>query len=329
MSGNYVYASAKIRALEPAILDQTDIERMVDAPDFDAAYKVLNDTDYADNLLEINPSEYRKALSADFGQLYELLQTIVPDSNLFRLIILERDLVNIKLIFKAKYFEVKVDEMLKENTVYSPAHLKEFILNKKDIGLDQDIKDLISECEKEIGEEGKPDVIDSVLTKKYFELKLSLAKKVRSNLITSVIKTEIDNANLIIWLRAKRLEIDKSNLDEKFIPGGNIDKSNLIKLYSEDLKSLRPTINTYYDQKVVEGLDEYAEKNLLFEFEKELRDYVVRLAQATKLISDGPEVVYAYYLAKQNAVNNIRIILTGKFNKIPSEEIKRTLRLVR
>jgi vacuolar-type H+-ATPase subunit C/Vma6 len=44
---NYIYASAKLRALEKLILDGTDIERMVDAPDLPSAFKVLHDTDYA------------------------------------------------------------------------------------------------------------------------------------------------------------------------------------------------------------------------------------------------------------------------------------------
>ena len=73
---NYIYASAKIRALEPKILDETDIERMVDAPDLPSAFKVLNDTDYADNLLDLRPVDYRIALSRDFQQLFDFFQKV-------------------------------------------------------------------------------------------------------------------------------------------------------------------------------------------------------------------------------------------------------------
>jgi len=328
MPGNYIYASAKIRTLEPAILDKTDIERMVDASDFLTAFKVLNDTDYADNLLEVEPENYRLALDRDFSQLYDLLKSIIPDSNLFKLIFLEHDLINLKLLFKAKYFSQEVDNLLRENTVYLPSRLKEFIFNQKDAGLDDEIKNLINEAKKEIGEDNRPDFIDSILTKKYFALKLSLAEKIKNKFIFNLIKTEINNANLIIWLRAKRLNLNKEKLTERLIESGNIYLSKLIKLYSEDLKSLRPLFGIYYDQKVVDSFDAFCEKNHLFELEKALQDFKIRFCQKVKMIASGPEVILAYYLAKETALTNIRLVLTGKFNKIPTEEIKNTLRQV-
>jgi len=326
---SYHYASAKIRALEPAILDQTDIERMVDAPDFATAFKVLNDTDYADNLLEVEPIEYRKALSDDYRQLYELLKDITPDPKLFKLIFLERDLVNIKLLFKAKYHEVNVDEFLRENTIYPVQALKEFILDKKETGLEPEIKNLIIETEKQLAENNQPDLIDSTLTKEYFSLIQKITKKINRPLITDLIKIQINNANVLTWLRSKRLNLDKNKLAERLISGSDIYPKKLVELYSDEAKSLRPLINVYYDKPTVEAFDHYCEKDLLFDFEKALEDFKTSKAQKAQMIASGPEVIYAYHLAKQNAVANIRIIMTGKFNKIPGEEIKKTLRLVR
>ena len=328
-TAGYNYASSKIRALEPAILDQIDIERMVDAPDFQTAFKVLNDTDYADNLLEVEPIEYRKALSDDYRQLYELLKDITPDSRLFRLIFLERDLVNIKLLFKAKYFDVPVDEFLQENTIYPTENLKEFILNQKDIGLDQKIKNLITDAKKQIGEKNRPDVIDYILSKEYFALIQKIAKQINSPLINDLVKIQINNANILTWIRSKRLNLDKNKLAEKLMPNGGIYTKKLVELYTDEAKSLRSLISVHYDKQTTESFDNYCEKDLLFEFEKSLEDFKTRKAQKAQMIAAGPEVIYAYHLAKQNAVANIRIIMTGKFNKISGEEIKKTLRLVR
>ncbi|MAF13406.1 MAG: hypothetical protein CMI53_00730 [Parcubacteria group bacterium] len=325
----YNYASAKIRALEPAILDVTDMERMADAPDFATAFKVLNDTDYADNLLDVDALEYRQALKDDYRQLYDLLKDITPNNDLFKLIFIERDIVNIKLLFKAKFFEVEVDAMLRDNTIYQSSHLKEFIFDKKDSGLDQDIKDLINNVEKIIDESSRPDFIDSIITKEYFRLIKKIAKKINNQLVDQLIISQINNANILTWLRAKRLGLAKERLAEKLVTGGNIDPKKLIDQYSEEVKNIRTLINVYYDKQVIEALDNYAENNLLFEFEKALEDYKTRVVQKTQRIAAGPEVIYAYHLAKQNAVANIRIILTGKLNNISGEEIKKTLRLVK
>ncbi len=327
LPSNYAYTSGKIRALETKILNQTDIERMVDAPDFATAFKVLNDTDYADNLLEVEPINYRDALRDDYQQLYNLLKKITPDPRLFKLIFLERDLVNIKFLFKAKYLGVNVDNLLKkESVIYPPNYLKEFIFNRKDLGLDQETKDLIIEAESLLTESRQPDFIDLILTKGYFALSQKLAKKIGNQLIISLVKIQINNANLLTWLRAKRLNLDKAKIAEKFIPGGDLDLQQLVQLYSEETRNIRPIFNKYYDRQVAESYDSYCERNLLFELEKALENFKTRYAQKTKMVAFGPEVVMAYHLAKQIAVGNMVIIMTGKFNKIPGEEIKKTLR---
>lgn len=88
---DYIFISAKIRSLEPKILDNIDIERMINEPDLFSAFKVLNDTNYCDNLLDAEPTQFRQVLSDDLYQLFDFLQKYVPDQNLFKLILLSRD----------------------------------------------------------------------------------------------------------------------------------------------------------------------------------------------------------------------------------------------
>ena len=49
---------------------------------------------------------------------------------------------------------------------------------------------------------------------------------------------------------------------------------------------------------------------------------MMRYLQKAKRIAYGPEVVVAYYFAKRNALRNTRIIMTGKLNNLPVDEIK-------
>lgn len=323
---DYTYASSKIRALEPAILDATDIERMIDAGDFESAFRVLNDTDYADNLLDIEPVNYRDALDADYIQLYDLLKNITPDNDLFKLMFAERDFVNIRQLFKAKHFELEIDDQLKTPTVYNPARLKSYISESRDLGLDEDIKKVIAEIKKQLNDDARPDQIDSVITQKYFGYLTELAKKINNEFISKLIKIQIDNANMKVWLRARRLGLDKEKMTSKLIRDGNIRTNKLIDQYIEDLKNVRPTMAAHFDKKVLSAFDEYSDQDNLFVLEKAMSDYIIRYIKKAKLISAGPEVIAAYYFAKENALINIRIIMTGKLNKINSEEIKKTVR---
>ena len=54
-------------------MNPTDIERMIDAENPNAAFKVFNDTDYADNLLDVEATGFKKALDDDLNQAKDLL----------------------------------------------------------------------------------------------------------------------------------------------------------------------------------------------------------------------------------------------------------------
>ncbi len=328
LPSNYAYASGKIRALEPMILNATDIERMVDAPDFNTAFKVLDDTDYADNLLAVEPLNYRDALRDDYSQLHQLLKKLIPDQKVFNILYLDRDFLNIKLLLKAKFFNLETGSLPSHDTIYPPEKLKEFIFNNKDLGLDPEILQIITNSINQIKKRTEPHFIDTLLTQKYFALIQQIAKKIGNRFIADLIKIQVDNANLLSWLRAKRLKLKKNQVSELFIAGGNINPSLLLSIYADEPKNLKPIVYLHYDKMVTSSFDTYLENNSLFEFEKALEDFETQFCQKAKMVAYGPEIVVAYYIAKRIAVKNVRLIMTGKLNRVPAEEIKKTLREV-
>jgi V/A-type H+-transporting ATPase subunit C len=78
----------------------------------------------------------------------------------------------------------------------------------------------------------------------------------------------------------------------------------------------------------LEVFEQFCENDNLWELEKAVDNYKVRYARMAKHFSYGPEVIFAYYLAKINAVTNVRIILTGKLAGLPTQAIRETLREV-
>lgn len=325
-ASNYAYISGKLRSLENKILSSVDIERMVDAPDHVSAFKVLNDTDYADNLLEVAPEDYRQALHEDYRQLFDFFSQVIPDKRLLTIIFLDRDFVNLKLFFKSKYFDLDASELVNKNTIYNTEDLRRYIFEETNNNLPKDIKAAIDNVKNQLDEKVSPEVIDTLLSQEYFKLLKKTAKKIRSKLIKGYVEILINNANIITFLRAKRLGLTVNELNKMLITDGAIDTKNLVSLFDQDTKELRKVVANNYDSKIIEAFDEYIEKNLLFNFEKSLEDFKTRYIRQANQIAYGPEVVMAYYISKLNAIANIRIIMTGKFNKIPSKSIKETLR---
>lgn len=338
---NYIYASAKIRALEPRILSRNNIDRMINARDLDKAFKVLGDTDYSDNLLGLKPEDYREALVNEMQQLHDFLQKIIPDQNLFKLIMLAKDFINLKLLFKAKFFKVEVDSIIKNNAAYHQQRLKDtlfenhindpeairlYLEGEKNQTLDNDIKEVIQNSLKVLSAKSQPDEIDAVLTRHYYRLALKLAQKTQSQFILDYFKMNIDVINLIILIRSTRLELSQERLKTKLIPGGKVDISKWLRFYPDDFSRVKPLVKANFSSRVAEAFDRFCENKKIFQMERVLEDYRADYVQQIKYKSYGPEIVLAYYLNKIRANYNVGIILTGKLNQVPSEEIKKTIR---
>lgn len=338
---DYIYLSAKIRALEPKILDQVDIDRMINATDLGKAFQVLNDTDYSHNLLNVEPENYRDALLHSSQQFHEFLQKNIPDKNLFRLLVLKKEFTVIRLLVKEKFFGVDTEQLIKNNSIYHPNRPKDllfenhinhaddlryFIFEQKSGSIDNETKNIILEALKKINNKSRPDEIDSILTQSYYKLAQILAKQLQNKFISNYIKTSIDIDNLIIFIRARRLKINKDNLKLKLISGGNIDTQKIISAYPDDLVSLKNTVNANLCPAVSVAYNLFCENKKIFLLESALEDCRLNQISIVKTKAYGPEIVFAYYVKKTNADANVGIILAGKSNHVPIEEIKKSIK---
>ncbi|MBU1178064.1 V-type ATPase subunit [Patescibacteria group bacterium] len=325
----YLYATGRIRSLETKLLSTSDMERMIDAKDATMAFKVFNDLSYADELADIEkPEEYQAVLNHDLQQVKDVLKQITPDSRVMDLLFSRYDYHNIKLFLKARILEKDLSKYESNLGNIDPERLRDYIIKDTKTAIPAEIEEVIREAKKEFD---KKDVggyiIDSYIDGKYFARLKELAEKLNNSFTTSLVRNWIDIANVKLFLRAKRLELELEKFQSYFIAGGNILASSLVNYYGKDLKEAVTICSRgFEDAAVKEAIKDYAEGGELWKMEKAFENYEIKFIQQAKYIAYGPEIVLAYYLAKKNAVRNVRLIFTGKLNDLPSGEIKERVR---
>ena len=70
------------------------------------------------------------------------------------------------------------------------------------------------------------------------------------------------------------------------------------------------------------------EENSFVALEKAINDFLISVLKPAKYISLGPEPLLAYYFAKVNEINLIRMIILAKFNDVPDTLVKERLNAV-
>jgi len=323
---DYPYIMGLFRSLENKLLNQNDIERMVDAPNIETAFRVFNDTEYADNLLEVKPEEFKKALDDDIKQTRDLFEKVIDDKKIIQLLFLRYDFHNIKLAFKQKYSQKDLTEEESHIGTVPASSLRNRILSQAKTDLPPALEEIIRKAEKDFENNHQPHFIDSYLDKEMYRLLLKTAKKLNNNFILNFLKMQIDIANIKIFLRAKRLKKDHKWLADELIPGGRIKKEEFINILDKEIKEALNVFFFYFDNKFRRIVEKYLEDKNLWQLEKNFEDYELDYLKETKRMNYGPEIAIAYYYAKKNALRNVRLIMTGKLNGIEPSEIRERLR---
>jgi V/A-type H+-transporting ATPase subunit C len=81
-----------------------------------------------------------------------------------------------------------------------------------------------------------------------------------------------------------------------------------------------------YGEIIAEGVEYYEREGSLLLFEKLFDDMIMEHVKKAKYVAFGLEPLAGYIIAKENEIRLIRMILMGKLNEIPSEQIKRIMR---
>ncbi len=323
---DYAYIMGLFRSLEGKLLNPNDIERMIDAPDIESAFRVFNDTEYADNLLEVEPKDFKKALNDDLKQTRDLYEQVISDKKILEFLFLRHDFHNIKLAFKEKYSQKDLAEKESQIGTILSSSIKNYILNEARVDLRKELKEIIDQARAEFEKNNNPHFIDSYLDRKMFALLSQTVDEIGNDFITDFLKMQIDMANIKIFLRTRRLKKDGKWLENELIPGGRIKEKELLSVYDKDDKEALNTFFIHFNNKFISLIVDYLEDKNLWKLEQQFENYELEYLKETKRMSYGPEIAVAYYYAKKNALRNVRLIMTGKLNEVAPAEIRERVR---
>ncbi len=332
---DYLYATGVVRSLESRVLNPNDVERMVDAPDLAAAFKVFNDTDYFDNVQDLEPSQFLQALDEDLQQVRQRIMEVAPDKKVVHFLLMRNDFRNMKLLYKAYFAQKEVDEHINKTGNEDPEKLALAIEGEK-VSILPYCQRAIDYVRQRVEDESKgatPALIDRWFDRKYFKEYQDQAKRLKSKFIEDLVQLQLEIANLKTFIRGKILELPEEYIVSETLYAQEIpeDKGSTLEIVTAAAKlSLEgglDLLSSYLSRGVQEVLHKYIKDSLpLEQLEKNLENVENDFIRQTKYIDNGPELIVAYYYAKRDGIRNTRIIMTGKANKIPAPEIKKLIR---
>lgn len=325
---DFIQSSTTVRVYETKLLSRPTTERIIDAKDFDDAFKMLSETVYGDKLQKLEKKEdYGDALQAELEEVYRKIREMNQGEVIYDFASLRYSFHNLKVLIKENILKKDFSEILSAlGNVNIPVIRAEL---GKERGKDLTVRYMsqVAQVLKDYEEHQDPQRIDILLDKFYLAELIRVAEESKIEMFQDYAADTVDVSNVKSLIRSKKQ--GKSPDFVKFVlaDGGRVSREQMLSMYGENVgMMLEKLTHSVLSSHVRKGLDAYKASGRLQEIERELENYQMERAKKSKSVTYGPEVLFSYLLAKEAEVKNLRILMVSKQNGLSAEAIRERLR---
>ncbi len=178
-----------------------------------------------------------------------------------------------------------------------------------------------------MGESGETDpaVLEIILDGAYLRHLLSIAHELKSELVGAYIRDRVLSYIAIILWRALKQRQPLRRYQQHLLPLGE---------FTPVVSELSGTSNSENWPSVLGGdvgaifseSLEFPEDEQISGFEHRIADHLTRIARDGKMITAGPERVFAFLVGFQAEIQNMKLVVNGRLNRIDQALLRKRLR---
>lgn len=321
---DFLYATARIRALEMTFINSDRMERMLSAKTNEEAASVLTECGYGDVNITSSDDIERIILSQRL-KTYELVGQLVADRNILDVFKVKYDYHNIKAIIKSGGGDFH--DLLIESGRIETKLLEDVIRESDFYKINAITGAAIVDSKEILSRTGNPQFSDFVLDRAAFTEMMQIAVKTNSNFIINYVKLLIDVNNLRSFIRCSRMRKGSDLLKNALFEGGEIDISLLLAAVDDAaFKAESIYALTKLENAATVGDSALNGEKTLTIFEKVCDDVLVDYLKGAKYVPFGEQPVFAYVAAKESEFMAVRTIFSGRLAKVNTDLIRERLR---
>ena len=319
----YVYSVAVVRALEHTLLRRKTLEAMARAESAQEALQELGETSYARFMSSgMTEASCELILRDVLLDTYSVMQRLMLDRELERAILSIHDYHNLKAVI-----ESRLDE--KESPVgtvpYGLIPVQDIAL-AVDSGVWHDIPEYLGHAyraaSKAYERNKDPRVFEMIIDLHALEHRVDPLLKAGDRSVRIYAEAFADVTNIKLLIRLNRLSPDLTTLEWAFCNRGSLP----FGLFSSLLGKGSPAFiehfsSTAYAKALREGLTYLEEKESYSVLDRELENILIGYLQQTKFTVFGPAPLISYVFAREHEVRMVRLVMSAKINRIPTERI--------
>lgn len=156
---------------------------------------------------------------------------------------------------------------------------------------------------------------------------------IQSELLSDYLKHLTDMHNIKTFLRLYFLKEPEERLREAISREGFIGKEVFLNCYSKELAVFLNRLEFVRKREKIidyafflrEPIQRISSNHSFKALERAIDDFLIQVIKPAKYFSFGPEPLIAYYLAKENEIKLIRMIILAKLNRVLADTVRERL----
>jgi V/A-type H+-transporting ATPase subunit C len=348
---DYTYANARVRAMKARLLDQAVFKSLLEAPDYNRAIAVLEETEYGEDIEHFmmegaRPTTMDRAFNRNFVRNFTRIKEFFmgKPEEMVGALLARWDLYNLKTIIRGMRALIPkteimrnlvpigfLDQVVLEEIVTQPdlrASLDAIVMFSRQwrISYGQAITAHLAEYLRE----HDLSILEVALDELHYEKMTVLLRSGDANtqLVREVVKMEVDAINIVTLMRICGLELAHAKSEDYFVPGGTIatakEFARVMELGQPEKVYEALLTKTPY-RKALEAawrnFDEKGESAFEDEIEKHIMEACLKMSKDPL----GIGVIIEYMWKKYLEITNLRIILRGKSIGLIESQIRKEL----
>lgn len=306
---DYLYTSARIRAMESRLVGREKLNQLLTAPTVRDVEKALEEWGAG--------KEQEYGLKGAFAAVSESL----PDKALLRFLQYPYDCHNLKTIEKCRIKGTDPTALLIDLGSVSTKSL--LTVSEKELFalLPTHMAKGVEQAREAFAKTGNPQEIDFILDRAAYADMTEAAAPYP--FAAELVRVQADLLNLSMCLRLLRMrngELGRSVLIRAALPVGSFDEQFLLSCYDGGEEALYKQISRTPYKGVFEKEQAAADT------EKRIDDHLMELIRRARYVTFGAEVPIAYLLAAERQSKNLRILLAGKEAGLDAQTIQTRMR---
>ena len=322
----YLYATMRIRSLERTLLDEERVERMIEAKSFDEVTKSLSELGYT-GIQNGTQAEVEASIANARRETFNLLTGFLKNTALVDVFRIKYDYHNVKAIIKSDAVGIDCTRLLIDSGRIPSSELRAIMRQMEYKSLGEIMGAAVIDARDTLARTNDPQLADFILDRAYFREMQLAAKESNSRFFHEYVSLMIDISNLRALVRASRQKKDAEFLRGALSDGGNIPTVKFVDSLCAEIPLAELFTSTPLETAAIEGARAIAGEAGFTAFERLCDNALIEYIRKARYIAFGEAPLVAYLAAKEADITAIRIIMAGKLQELPNEEIRERVRL--